>query len=120
MLLLLALFWTLGAEAIIGSYAVLNGTKFCVTSYFFIKQCLKVDEITFIGYLPTWKIGQTSRSVYVVKEESDKKISLQMTNVGYQERTLAQVITDLKSANSKIILDEHAITLTQKYVTSRS
>ena len=120
MLLLLALFWTLGAEAIIGSYAVLSGTKFCVTSYFFIKQCLKVDEISFVGYLPTWKVGQTSRSVYVVREENTKKISLQMTNVGYREETLAEVITDLKNANAKIVLDRHAIALVQKYAASRT
>ena len=119
-LFFLAAFWISGLEAIIGSFALLKDNQFCVTSYFAIKQCLRVDEITSIAYLPTWKVGQTSRSVYVVKEETDKKISLQMTNVGYREKTLAQVITDLKGANPKIILDEHAITLTQKYATSRS
>lgn len=78
---------------------------------FFVRRKLKVQEIQGIFYKPTFIVGKINRSIYIVADPNDSSKIIEMSNTGFDRKTLIRVVTDLKTMNPSIKLDEYTKSL---------
>lgn len=101
----------------IGTYGLLDKKEGILsrTDYFFYTKRLKVNDIAFINYRPTWVVGGLTRSLYIIGIWNGKEKVIEFPNVGWYEPVLAKIVSDLKKIKPSIQLDEHAEALIKKY-----
>jgi len=97
-----------------GTYGLLDKKAKTITrtDYLFYTKRIKIADIKFINYRPTWIMGGLARSLYII---DDKENVIEFPNVGWYEPILANIVNDLKKLNPRIELDESAEELVKKY-----
>lgn len=110
------IFWYLILDCTIGTYGLLDKEKKVLsrTDYFFYTKKLNVKDIHTIYYRPTWIIGGIARSLYIIGNVDGKEKVIEFPNVGWYEKVLVQIVTDLKQMNPSIQLDEPTEALLKK------
>lgn len=96
----------------VGTYGTYSENRLRIVQFFVFRKEISINEITWIGYRPTWKFQPIARSLYIVQEINGVKCkSLEFKNSIFSEKTLAQITKDLKVSNPTIALDDPAKSL---------
>ena len=98
-----------------GVYLTIENGKVCHINYFLIKKCFNIKDIDSIYYQPSWSIGETARSLNIIDLSTGEQKDISLPNLGFSEKTLAQIARHLKQLNSFIKFDEHTEALVKKY-----
>src|SRR3989344_870685 len=98
-----------------GVYLTIGDRKVCHINYFFLKKCFEIENINAIYYQPSWSVGEAARSQSIIDLSTGKQQHISLPNLGFSERTLAQIAQHLKKLNPSIRLDEHAVAVIKKH-----
>ena len=118
--ILIVLFWILFiSNFAYGTYAELDKSvsTFTRTDGFFFKKKFALKEIRAMCYQPTWKVGTTNRSLYIIGIHDGRPQTINFPNLGFSEKTIATIAKDLKNAIPKLETDNHVEDLIKKYIT---
>lgn len=100
-----------------GTYADLDETRRVLsrTNGFVDKKILKLNEIKELKYQPTWKVGSSNRSLYVIGVHNGLQKIIDFPNLGFSEKTIAQIARDLKAVIPALRTDPETEALIEKY-----
>lgn len=92
------------------SYAIIEGVTLRFVYFLFYRRTIDIKSITEINDQPTYKIAKSSfRSLYIFYKDSNgatKWIELRITI--FPEKTLGELIKDLKRINPRIELNTYS------------
>lgn len=97
-----------------GVYVTLSDNIVVRTDNFLFKTKLPVTDIEMIRYQPTYGVGKEASSLYIFRKNQNTAV-LTMTNLWFTEKTLNEVLYDIKKLNPSIIFDSEAEALVKKY-----
>lgn len=98
-----------------GMFLTFDGKKLCRVDFFFIKKSFLIDQITDLKYTPTFITGPTYRTLNIVQNMEGNYRETSMSYPVFSEKTIVNLINDLKKSNSNIRLDPYAEALIKKY-----
>jgi len=102
-------------DILFGTYLAVSDKEFSRVDYFIRKKRISLTSIRNIRYVPTWKFGQTMRSLVVEGYAGQEQKLIDVPNNGFAERNLAKIASELKRRNPSINVDEHTTELIKKY-----
>ena len=91
-----------------GVYLFVAREQICHTNYFFLKKCFRIQNIDSIYYQPSWIVGEGARSLNIIDMSTGEQRHIGLPNLGFSEKTLADIARHLKRLNPSIELDKYA------------
>jgi hypothetical protein len=97
-----------------GTRCVLEKTEFYRVSYFVFKNRIPIDAIEKVLFRPTYGFGKDVMSLWIVGNNNGWPRSIQMSELAYTRRVLADVVKTLLDANPHIKIEKDVEELLKK------